>query len=88
MNGRKLERDPRFPVRVPVPFYKATSNGVVDAADLKAAHAQIEQVYAEGDYVGSLVVPKGKRVRPTDWIKDDPNGGLWSPGWWMYQARR
>jgi hypothetical protein len=88
MNGLKLERDPRFPVRVTVQFYKATSNGVVDAADLKAAHAQIEQVYAEGDYVGSLVVPKGKRVRPTDWIKDDPNGGLWSPGWWMYQARR
>lgn len=79
MNGLKLERDDRFPVRVTVQFYKATSNGVVDEADLKAAHAQIQDVYEKGDYVGSLVVPEGERVRPTDWIKDDPNGGAWSP---------
>lgn len=79
MGGLELERDDRFPVRVTVQFYKATSNGVVDEADLKAAHETIEQVYADGDYVGSLVVPEGERVRPTDWIKDDAYGGDWWP---------
>lgn len=63
----KLERDDRFPVRVTVQFYKATSNGVVSDADLEEAKKQIDKVYAKGDYVGSLVVPEGGRHRPTDW---------------------
>lgn len=79
MGGLELKRDERFPIRVTVQFYKATSNGVVSEADLKAAHEDIERVYADGDYVGSLVVPEGERVRPTDWIKDDPQGGAWWP---------
>ncbi|MFN3201080.1 MAG: hypothetical protein ACE366_21950 [Bradymonadia bacterium] len=83
MGGLKLERDEAFPIRVTVQFYKATSNGVVSEADLKAAHADIQKVYDKADYVGSLVVPKGERVRPTDWIKDDPNGGDWSAFPWF-----
>jgi len=66
-NKLKLERDDRFPVRVTVQFYKATSNGVVSDADLDDAKKQIDKVYAAGDYVGSLVVPEGQRHRPTDW---------------------
>jgi hypothetical protein len=65
--GLKLERDPRFPVRVTVQFYKATSNGVVTAAELASAKQQIDRVYAQADFVGSLVVPEGERTRPTDW---------------------
>ena len=63
----KLVRDPRFPVRVTVQFYKATSNGVISDADLVAAKREIDKVYARGDFVGSLVVPEGQRHRPTDW---------------------
>lgn len=63
----KLERDDRFPVRVTVQFYKATSNGVVNDADLAAVKDQIDAVYAKADHVGSLVVPEGARHRPTDW---------------------
>ncbi len=66
-NKLKLKRDDRFPVRVTVQFYKATSNGVVSEQDLKDAKAQIDKVYAAGDFVGSLVVPEGARHRPTDW---------------------
>ncbi|MBI1948714.1 MAG: hypothetical protein HYS27_23710 [Deltaproteobacteria bacterium] len=66
-NKLKLERDDRFPVRVTVQFYKATSNGVISDADLADAKQQIDKVYARGDYVGSLVVPEGARHRPTDW---------------------
>lgn len=66
-HGLKFERDPQFPVRVTVQFYKATSNGVVDVAEFAAAKAEINKVYAQADYVGSLVVPEGERSRPTDW---------------------
>lgn len=69
MANMKLTRDPRFPIRVTVQFYKATSNGVIDPQDLADVKSSIDKVYANGDYVGSLVVPKGQRHRPTDWLK-------------------
>ncbi|MCA9550908.1 MAG: hypothetical protein KC933_12815 [Myxococcales bacterium] len=68
--GMRIERDPRFPIRVTVQFYKATSNGIVDEQNLADVNQAIQKVYESGDYVGSLVVPKGERTRPTDWIKD------------------
>ncbi|MCC7070726.1 MAG: hypothetical protein IT383_05350 [Deltaproteobacteria bacterium] len=65
--GYKLVRDARFPVRVTVQFYKATSNGAVSDEELASAAADIARVYRDADYVGSLVVPEGERIRPTDW---------------------
>jgi hypothetical protein len=68
LDGLQIERDPRFPVRVTVQFYQATSNGVVSQADVDRMSAQIEEVYAKGDYVGSLVVPGPQdKLRPTRW---------------------
>jgi hypothetical protein len=68
LDGLTVARDPRFPVRVTLQFYQATSNGVVSRADVKAMAAQIKKVYGKGDYVGSLVVPTGvDRLRPTNW---------------------
>ncbi|MEM9071404.1 MAG: hypothetical protein AAGE52_23055 [Myxococcota bacterium] len=67
MGGLRLVRDDRFPVRVTMQFYKATSNGVVSDADIADAHRQIERVYEDGDFVGSLVVPSSDRTRPTEW---------------------
>lgn len=61
-----IERDARFPVRVTVQFYKATSNGAVSAADMEAIAAQIERVYADARYVGSLVT-EGRTGRSTEW---------------------
>lgn len=64
----RLVRDDRFPIRVTVQFYKATSNGVVDTDDLDDARRAIDRVYADADYVGSLVVPEGDHGRrPTSW---------------------
>ncbi|MDX9720726.1 MAG: hypothetical protein RBU37_08255 [Myxococcota bacterium] len=60
-----IERDTRFPIRVTVQFYKATSTGEVNPQDLDAISGQIERVYAEADYVGSLVVD-GRVGRPTE----------------------
>jgi hypothetical protein len=66
-NGVVLERDPQFPIRITMQFYKATSNGVADERDLDAIARTIGSVYEHADYVGSLVVPEGDPVRPTEW---------------------
>lgn len=69
LDGLTIERDTRFPVRVTLQFYQATSNGVISKANVKAMAAQIKKVYGKGDYVGSLVVPTGvDRKRPTNWL--------------------
>ena len=85
--GLPIERDERFPVRVTVQFYKATSNGVVSAADLDAIKAQIQRVYDQADFVGSLVTDAhaadrltaydGPKVQPEDW---------WTDFWARHQA--
>ena len=71
-----IERDPRFPVRVTVQFYKATDNGIVSANDLQAIKTQIDRVYAHSASVGSLVTQgqtgriteyAGAKVQPADW---------------------
>jgi hypothetical protein len=68
LDGKTIARDPRFPVRVTVQFYQATSTGKVTRADVAALHRQIRKVYRQADYVGSLVVPTSlDRERPTMW---------------------
>jgi hypothetical protein len=77
IDGLDIERDPRFPVRVTVQFYKATSNGIVSEKDMAEIAKQIDRVYAEADYVGSLVVD-GDTSRPTEY--DGPK--VQPSGWW------
>ena len=67
--GLRLVRDPKFPVRVTVQFYKATSNGVVSEKDLDGIAKSIGGVYEHADAVGSLVMPDGDPRRPTAWQK-------------------
>ena len=77
IDGLEIERDPRFPIRVTVQFYKATSSGIVSAEDMQQVADQIERVYSEADYVGSLVVD-GESDRPTEY-----DGSKIQPtGWW------
>ena len=77
IDGLDIERDARFPVRVTAQFYKATSNGVVSPADMESIAKQIKRVYADAEYVGSLVTG-GETGRPTEYdgSKVEP------PGWW------
>jgi hypothetical protein len=72
----RLVRDPKFPVRITVQFYKATSNGVVSEADLDGIARSIGSVYEHADFVGSLVLPEGDPRRPTAWQKVP---GEWFP---------
>jgi hypothetical protein len=77
IDGLEIERDERFPIRVTVQFYKATSNGVVSAGDMEEIATQIKRVYDEADYVGSLVVGgPSERSTEYDGSKVEP------PGWW------
>lgn len=71
--GLTVTRDPRFPVRVTVQFYQATSNGFVSEDNVRALAEQIGNVYRSADYVGSLVVPRGADLRrPTRWTGVGP----------------
>jgi hypothetical protein len=68
MDNQAIERDDRYPIRITVQFYKATDNGVISEADIKSIREQIDRVYADGNYAGSLVVPEREgAARPTDW---------------------
>jgi hypothetical protein len=65
--GLKLVRDAKFPIRITVQFYKATSDGVVTDEDLDGIARSIGGVYEHADFVGSLVVPGDDPRRPTSW---------------------
>lgn len=80
-----IERDTRFPIRVTVQFYKATSNGVVSASDIADIHDQIDKVYKNAEYVGSLVT-EGETRRPTEYHgnKTEP-ADWWGTFWQRYE---
>ncbi len=88
IDGLAIRRDTRFPIRVTVQFYKATSDGFVTEADIEAIAEQIDRVYEDGDYVGSLVVD-GPSDRPTEYDgpKDEPPG-WWEAFWTRFEAQR
>ncbi len=65
----RLERDPKFPIRITVQFYKATSNGIVSDIDLDSIARSLGSVYEHADFVGSLVLPENDPRRPTAWQK-------------------
>ncbi|HTQ08692.1 MAG TPA: hypothetical protein VMI31_01335, partial [Fimbriimonadaceae bacterium] len=83
IDNLNIERDPRYPVRVTVQFYKATSNGIVSPGDMRQIHDEIESVYAQSDSVGSLVTD-GETGRATEYygMKVQP------PDWWQRFWRR
>lgn len=82
-----IERDERFPVRVTVQFYQATASGQVTQRELQQINAQLKRVYADADYVGSLVVA-GDTGRPTEYDgpKQEPDN-WWEAFWQSYKGR-
>ncbi len=85
MDNLAIERDPAFPVRVTVQFYKATDNGVVNDRDLAEIATQIGRVYDESDYVGSLVTG-GVTNRPTEYVGDKNQPVGWWDQYWKTQT--
>ena len=80
-----IERDNRYPIRVTVQFYKATSNGVMDGKDLDTIKDNIDWVYSHGDAVGSLVT-EGETGRSTEYwgMKVEPRN-WWDQFWNSYE---
>ena len=86
INGLRIQRDAQFPIRVTAQFYKATSNGVVTESDVAALKSQIEKVYGDADYVGSLV-SDGMTRRPTEWVQQRKSAQPWArPAWDWHKA--
>ena len=81
INDLAIERDPAFPIRITVQFYKATSNGEVSESDMAQIAEQIEKVYDKADYVGSLVTG-GDTNRPTEYIGDKNEPVDWWEKFW------
>lgn len=86
LNRNRIERDTRFPIRVTVQFYKATSNGVVNRADVQELKRDIDQVYQASDSVGSLVT-QGRTGRITEYegVKQQPR--QWWDNFWRKHER-
>jgi hypothetical protein len=75
-----IKRDARFPIRVTVQFYKATSTGHITAAEMDSLARQIDAVYKDAKAVGSLVCDPDVG-RSTEW--DDHGEGKAEPkDWW------
>jgi hypothetical protein len=77
IDNLSIERDPQFPVRVTVQFYKATATGSADAKDIKQIKQEIDSVLNSGENVGSLVV-----AGDTGRITEYEGAKVQPPGWW------
>jgi len=81
----EIERDPDFPIRVTLQFYKATSNGVCDESHIAAISNQIKESRKFGVAIGSLVVG-GDTGRVTEHVhKDYKRPPWWDDFWLMYK---
>jgi len=75
INNLAIERDPSYPVRVTLQFYKATSNGIIDDSNVEAISTQIKESRKYAVSIGSLVVG-GNSGRVTE------SNGVKIPLWW------
>ncbi|MEO0867410.1 MAG: hypothetical protein AAFY17_02970, partial [Cyanobacteria bacterium J06642_11] len=63
------------------------SNGVVSAEDMREIHEQIQKVYDDADYVGSLVLD-GRQERPTDYDGNHTEPNDWWERFWRHSDER
>lgn len=57
LDGLKIQRDEKLPVRATLQFYEATSNGIITPLQVAGLASCINEVYTNADNVGSMVVP-------------------------------
>jgi hypothetical protein len=82
----EIERDPDFPIRVTLQFYKATSNGVCDESHMAAISNQIKESRKYGIDIGSLVVG-GDTGRVTEHSHQSYSRPPWWDDFWlMYKS--
>lgn len=81
VGGLAIDRDPRFPIRVTVQFYKATETGTVSASEVAEIKKDIDLVYASASAVGSLVTG-GRTGRVTEYDGAKVQPALWWNDFW------
>ena len=68
LNGMDtIERDPDYPIRVTVQYYKSTINGIITKDIIKSIKKQLQSSQKQSDFIGSLVVNNSNR--PTEFNK-------------------
>ena len=77
---KDLRRDTRFPIRVTLQFYKATSNGAMDRKTMEAIAHQFVEAQEDADFIGSIIIGRSLH-RPTA-HKDDVPYHINLPKWW------
>jgi hypothetical protein len=85
LNDLRIERDSTLPIRVTVQFYQTTDSGTLTDADAAQLRAQIDRVYADAGFVGSLVT-EGYTDRPTEWVEPPATANWASPTWGWLEA--
>ena len=78
--GLKVERDTRFPVRVTLQYYKATSNGVIDENNISQVASQLKESRKFATSIGSLVVGDSSD-RSTNFV--ETKAAAWWEDWWL-----
>jgi len=78
----EIERDPDFPIRVTLQFYKATSNGVCDESHIATISNQIKESRKFGVAIGSLVVG-GDTGRVTEHSHQSYSRPPWWDDFWL-----
>ena len=84
-NNLEIERDTRYPVRVTLQYYKATSNGVVDDEVISQIFNELKESRKFATSIGSLVVSNSDR--PTEFQKSAQVAPWWDD-WWLINRQR
>lgn len=66
IKNAKLERDPQFPIRCTIQFYKVTDEADVPEAEFKDMAENINRIYKSAEKTGSLVTEDSDRK--TEWV--------------------
>lgn len=86
IDNLEIERDERFPIRITVQFYKATTDTTFSKKELIAMKKQLDGIYENSNYVGSLVI-QGKTSRPTEHNVSPSYPVWWTPFWKKYSLK-
>lgn len=83
IGGLAIERDERFPVRVTVQLYKATTTGRLTDEDVRGLREEIDDIYGDPALVSSLVVD-GHTGRATEWVQPPTEQASWARPVWEW----
>lgn len=86
--GLRIERDPGFPIRVTLQYYKATSTGAINDEVMATIANQIREARKDADFIGSLVL-EPHAGRPTEhhvrapYVRPPSPPSTPAPAWWQ-----